>query len=198
MKIKRNNILKTNASGFGHIEMLLIVVAVVVIGGVGFFVYQNQNKKTSKALAGSWALLGTQVLNNSTVNLLACAQYTPFGSTPAWTIKEAMTQSNPNANIHLASHVNPGSTIDVVQYFDKTVNGSFYFLPDKLINPKNLDRVSFEASGSKSLGILSNIGGDPKIFPGFGAFGNPLYATENFLSPTVQKHGPKGALPSCS
>ncbi|MEI7674156.1 MAG: hypothetical protein WCI60_00255 [bacterium] len=55
MNIKRTNKLKTNSSGFGHIEMLLIVVAVVVIGGVGFFVYQNQNKKTAKAHAGSWA-----------------------------------------------------------------------------------------------------------------------------------------------
>jgi Tfp pilus assembly protein PilV len=52
MNIKRTNKLKTNTSGFGHIEMLLLVVAVVVIGGVGFFVYQNQNKKTaSKATA---------------------------------------------------------------------------------------------------------------------------------------------------
>jgi hypothetical protein len=200
MKIKRTNKLKTNSSGFGHIEMLLLVVAVVVIGGVGFFVYQNHNKKTSKALAGSWALLGTQNINNSTVNLFACAQYTPFGSTPAWTIKLAMTQSNPNANITLNSDVYTGSTHDVVQVFDKTVNGSFYFLPDKLINPKNLDRVFFDAVGSNSLGIVSYIGGDPKLgSPGFGAFGNPLYSTSYFSkSSGTYINGPKGALPSCS
>ena len=55
--MKITNKLKTNTSGFGHIEMLLLVVAVVVIGGVGFFVYQNQNKKTaskSTAHAGGW------------------------------------------------------------------------------------------------------------------------------------------------
>ncbi len=199
MKIKRTNKLKTNTSGFGHIEMLLLVVAVVVIGGVGFFVYQNHNKKTSKALAGSWALLGTQNINNSTVNLLACAQYTPFGSTPAWTIKEAMTQSNPNTNITLASYVYLGSTRDAVQYFGKTVNGSFYFLPDKLINPKNLDDVFFEAYIPNSLDIVSNIGGDPKSgsqFPGFGGFGNPLYSTRYYPGPL--NNGPKGALPSCS
>ena len=60
MKIKRTNKLKTNSSGFGHIEMLLLVVAVVVIGGVGFFVYQNHNKKTatkSTAHAGGWTPL---------------------------------------------------------------------------------------------------------------------------------------------
>ena len=55
MKINKTNKLKTNTSGFGHLEMLLLVVAVVVIAGVGFFVYQNHNKKTTKAHAGSWA-----------------------------------------------------------------------------------------------------------------------------------------------
>ena len=192
MNIKRTNKLKTNSSGFGHIEMLLIVVAVVVIAGVGFFVYQNHNKKTSKALAGSWALLGTQNINNSTVNLFACAQYTPFGSTPAWTIKEAMAQSK-NAKIELYSSV---LAIDgtIVQPFDKTVNGSFYFLPDKLINPKNLDEVSFVAGIPKSREIGSYFGGDPKTSgPGYGAFGNPLY--NSYYSGI---NGPKGALPSCS
>ena len=54
MKINKTNKLKTNTSGFGHIETLLIVVAVVVIAGVGFFVYQNHNKKTTKAHAAGW------------------------------------------------------------------------------------------------------------------------------------------------
>ena len=58
MNIKRTNKLKTNSSGFGHIEMLLIVVAVVVIAGVGFFVYNNSNKK--KAHAGGWTPLNNQ------------------------------------------------------------------------------------------------------------------------------------------
>ncbi len=63
MNIKRTNKLKTNTSGFGHIEMLLLVVAVVVIGGVGFFVYNNSNKKTaskSTAHAGGYTPLGSQ------------------------------------------------------------------------------------------------------------------------------------------
>ncbi len=199
MNIKRTNKLKTNTSGFGHIEMLLLVVAVVVIGGVGFFVYQNQNKKTSKALAGSWALLGTQNINNSTVNLFACAQYTPWGSTPAWTIKEAMAQSNQYAKIELYSGVVPGTGGPYTQYFDKTVNGSFYFLPDKLINPKNLDSVLFSAGNPKSREIVSYFGGDPKLTgPGYGAFGNPLYGSiyNQSSGPTI--NGPSGALPSCS
>ena len=58
MNIKRTNKLKTNSSGFGHIEMLLIAVAIVVIAGVGFFVYNNNNKK--KAHAGGWTLLNMQ------------------------------------------------------------------------------------------------------------------------------------------
>jgi len=74
MNIKRTNKLKTNSSGFGHIEMLLLVVAVVVIGGVGFFVYQNQNKKTaskSTAHAGGYTKLGSS--NGITVS--ACKTY---------------------------------------------------------------------------------------------------------------------------
>ena len=61
MNIKRTNKLKTNSSGFGHIEMLLLVVAVVVIGGVGFFVYNNSNKKTASkatAHAGGYTTIG--------------------------------------------------------------------------------------------------------------------------------------------
>jgi uncharacterized protein (UPF0333 family) len=74
MNIKRTNKLKTNTSGFGHIEMLLLVVAVVVIGGVGFFVYQNQNKKTaskSTAHAGGY----TPLYNYSGITTSACKTY---------------------------------------------------------------------------------------------------------------------------
>jgi len=74
MNIKRTNKLKTNSSGFGHIEMLLLVVAVVVIGGVGFFVYQNQNKKTaskSTAHAGGYTIIGT----SSGITASACKTY---------------------------------------------------------------------------------------------------------------------------
>ena len=63
MNIKRTNKLKTNTSGFGHIEMLLLVVAVVVIGGVGLFVYNNSNKKTASkatAHAGGYTRLGSR------------------------------------------------------------------------------------------------------------------------------------------
>jgi len=76
MNIKRTNKLKTNSSGFGHIEMLLLVVAVVVIGGVGFFVYQNQNKKTaskSTAHAGGYTTLGSS--NGNGVTVSACKTY---------------------------------------------------------------------------------------------------------------------------
>jgi hypothetical protein len=74
MKIKRTNKLKTNSSGFGHIEMLLLVVAVVVIGGVGFFVYNNSNKKTaskSTAHAGGY----TYLTNISGITTSACKTY---------------------------------------------------------------------------------------------------------------------------
>ncbi len=78
MKIKRTNKLKTNTSGFGHIEMLLLVVAVVVIGGVGFFVYQNQNKKTASkatAHAGGYTQL-SGAWNTNKITVSACKTYT--------------------------------------------------------------------------------------------------------------------------
>ncbi len=74
MNIKRTNKLKTNTSGFGHIEMLLLVLAVVVIGGVGFFVYNNSNKKTaskSTAHAGGY----TTVKYGSGITTSACKTY---------------------------------------------------------------------------------------------------------------------------
>ena len=71
MNIKRTNKLKRNTSGYGHIEMLLLVVAVVVIGGVGFFVYQNQNNKTAKAHAGGYTTLGS----SSGITASACKTY---------------------------------------------------------------------------------------------------------------------------
>ena len=78
MNIKRTNKLKTNSSGFGHIEMLLLVVAVVVIGGVGFFVYNNSNKKTaSKATAHAATALPTPLdLSHSGITVSACKTYT--------------------------------------------------------------------------------------------------------------------------
>ena len=81
MNIKRTNKLKTNSSGFGHIEMLILVVAVVVIGGVGFFVYQNQNNKTAKAHAGGWSTIAyaAGAVNSSTgYTVQAC--YTPVSA----------------------------------------------------------------------------------------------------------------------
>jgi hypothetical protein len=55
--------------------MLLLVVAVVVIGCVGFFVYNNSNKKTASkatAHAGGYTTLGS----SSGVTVSACKTYT--------------------------------------------------------------------------------------------------------------------------
>jgi len=54
MKIKITNKLKTNNKGFGHLETLLIIVAIGAIVGVGLFVLQsNTNKIKNKAHASS-------------------------------------------------------------------------------------------------------------------------------------------------
>ena len=82
--MKITNKLKNNNKGFGHIEMLLVIVAVVIIGAVGFFVYQNHNKKTatkSTAHAGGWTQIdtGRYCTNNS------CSTYIPFTSSACYT-----------------------------------------------------------------------------------------------------------------
>ncbi len=94
MNIKRTNKLKTNTSGFGHIEMLLLVVAVVVIGGVGFFVYQNQNKKTASkatAHAGGYTQL-SGAWNTNMITVSACKTYNSvYGG--IYTVKVLITKA---------------------------------------------------------------------------------------------------------
>lgn len=41
--------LKHNQSGFGAVELILVAVIVILLGVVGWMVYQNQNKKDTKA-----------------------------------------------------------------------------------------------------------------------------------------------------
>ncbi len=70
MKIKNK---KLNNKGFSHVEMLLLVVALVIVGGIGFYVYK-QNNKTTTAHAGSWQSIGTVTSSNpySSVSRFAC------------------------------------------------------------------------------------------------------------------------------
>ncbi len=82
--MKITNKLKNNNKGFSHIEMLLLVVAVVVIGGVGLFVYNSNNKKASSTItahAGGWTQIdtGRYCTNNS------CSTYIPFTSSACYT-----------------------------------------------------------------------------------------------------------------
>jgi hypothetical protein len=51
MKIKIFNNLKNNNSGFGHLEIILVLVVVVIIGVVGFTVFNNQSSNTIKPSA---------------------------------------------------------------------------------------------------------------------------------------------------
>ena len=133
MNIKRTNKLKTNSSGFGHIEMLLLVVAVVVIGGVGFFVYQNQNKKTaskSTAHAGGWnyGYIGTATNGyyGVTYTVKACRilQATGFGK--LWSINTLAAISPANATV--ASH--SGVVVNVSEQH----NASGGYTPQSVIN----------------------------------------------------------------
>ena len=195
MKIKRISKLKTNTSGFGHIEMLLLVVAVVVIGGVGFFVYQNQNKKTaskSTAHAGGWTLLNTGILTNTkgyrnTVKLYACAQASVWGNTPIWIIKSGYTSSDIHYVINAYEEISPGGyglpTTKPQQQHNAAIGSSWYIMPDLIINHANRDMAGMRVDmGGNQL--ISYIGGNSGLItlgsvhqPGFGGFGNPLYVS---------------------
>jgi hypothetical protein len=100
--MKITNKLKNNNKGFGHIEMLLVIVAVVIIGAVGFFVYQNHNKKTatkSTAHAGGWTpitkgQLCTNDICTTSIGYEAFACYTNAGAFGSY-VKAAIILAQP-------------------------------------------------------------------------------------------------------
>lgn len=61
-----------NNKGFGHIELLLVIVVLVAIAGVGFFVYKHDNKKTNVAHAGGWTVVTTGTTNGIPFTGEAC------------------------------------------------------------------------------------------------------------------------------
>jgi hypothetical protein len=74
MNILKN--LKKDSRGFGHIEMIVIVLVIAVIAGVSFFVYKHK----ATAHAGSWTPIGSlttvwpNINQTATENLFACVQ----------------------------------------------------------------------------------------------------------------------------
>ena len=203
------NKLKTNNYGFGHLEIILVVLVVAIIGVVGFTVFNSNNSKKTSAITstkslvatakppGQWALLGGTV-NSS--KIWGCAQYTPWGSTAAWTIKTALTQLYPKNKVFLSNDVIPYGNKIPVQYHQTTVTGSRYFLPDLLINPRALDGAIIHMQDQNTNDdLIIDIGGTvgKNNWPGFGGFGNPLYFSFHFTNGSLKapKHG---ALPSCT
>ncbi len=158
MNIKRTNKLKTNSSGFGHIEMLLLVVAVVVIGGVGFFVYNNSNKKTASkatAHAGGYTILG----NAAGITTSACKTYnsvyggiytvkvlfTKAATTPAYTYdaydvnginntKSQETKSNAYYAGTVAAVTINMSVVNKDSIFTYSMNSAAWIVPGGSIN----------------------------------------------------------------
>ena len=178
--MKITNKLKTNTSGFGHIEMLLIVVAVVVIGGVGFFVYQNHNKKTatkSTAHAGAWTNLGLSnlVYGNgkvaTEVSVFACASPIKSGNTiSSWKVDWGYTSSNPSVVLDYGSFVINDNSLNQSQRTNGFTSGSWYITPAKIL-PEN---TAYGAEGylaidtkHGSTNVIFNIGGIG-LWTGFG------------------------------
>jgi hypothetical protein len=118
MKIKSK--LKNNNKGFGHIEILLVIVAVVIIGAVGFFVYQNHNKKTatkSIAHAGGWTPIdkGQYCINNDcskSIGFTGYACYTNAGAYGSY-VKALIVLASPTPWPNLTT-----STISSTQTYD--------------------------------------------------------------------------------
>lgn len=69
--------LKLNSKGFSHVELLIVVVLVLAMGGVGYLVYREDHT-SSTAHAGSWLSVGTiksDVTGDKTaINVFACKQ----------------------------------------------------------------------------------------------------------------------------
>ena len=178
--MKITNKLKTNTSGFGHIEMLLVIVAVVIIGAVGFFVYQNHNKKTatkSTAHAGAWTNLGSSnlVYGNgkvaTEVSVFACASPIKSGNTiSSWKVDWGYTSSNPSVLLYYTSNVGNIKSTTVNQATQGNTSGSWYITPAKIL-PENIDTY---AGGYITLSTIYgsntdyiNIGGRD-LWTGFG------------------------------
>jgi hypothetical protein len=173
--MKITNKLKTNTSGFGHIEMLLVIVAVVIIGAVGFFVYQNHNKKTatkSTAHAGAWTNVGSSnlVYGNgkvaTTVSVFACASPVKSGNTiSGWKVDWGYTSSKPSVVLQYESSVtNWNGNYIQNDTTNGTSSGSWYITPAKIL-PENFD---YQAGGYLTIPTTH---GSTVVFIKIGGFG---------------------------
>ncbi|HUD06118.1 MAG TPA: hypothetical protein VMR18_04370 [Candidatus Saccharimonadales bacterium] len=101
MKIPRRT--KLNSKGFGHVELLLVVVLVVALAGVGYFVYQH-DKKTVTVHAGSYKYIGVfdgsaltgSDLPNMSVYVCRTSENSIYG--PLFQIRDLVALSKPMPN----------------------------------------------------------------------------------------------------
>jgi hypothetical protein len=87
--------LKKDNRGFGHIELVVVVLVIAAVAASGFFVYQHQ-KKHVIAHAGSWTPVGTINLGNPRITYTgyACKQAIITNTQPpSWKIKGLVTAS---------------------------------------------------------------------------------------------------------
>ncbi len=169
------NILKKlskDSSGFGHIEMIVIVLVVAAIAGVGFFVYQNHSKsgKHSTAHAGGWSQLEWYVGGNSRFTLEAC--FTPiqaFGTTINQVRVGVINNSGTNIDGYLGVvdySQNLGNKQS--QWADLHINSQPWgFFPVINMVPAHDDEVAITYYNS-NLGFWFPINTDPH-------FGNPTF-----------------------
>ena len=90
---------KLNNKGFGHLELLLVIVVVALVAGTGFFVYQH-HKKHDIAHAGSYTPLIDYFTGKTQyhgISVFACKTYTPvFGGVYNLTILYVKKPSTPS------------------------------------------------------------------------------------------------------
>jgi len=93
MKIFTKHKKKLGSDGFGHIELLMVVVVIAAVVGVGSYVYS----KDHTSHAGSWTKVGTVYLGKVNFKVYGCAYYPPESYSNVVQIKGMATASTANS-----------------------------------------------------------------------------------------------------
>ena len=88
---KKQKMKGINQKGFGH-HLLIIIVAVLAVGAVGFAGWRIYSAKKLDAQAASWSTIGSW---RSDVTLRACKTYTDSKFGPLWKVQ--LLDNTPNS-----------------------------------------------------------------------------------------------------
>ena len=154
---------KLNNKGFGHLELLIVIVVVALVAGTGFFVYQH-HKKHDVAHAGSWQTMGvvTGTSPFSSVTRYGC-EVGPVGAS-TMTVNELLVANKTNKTNNYAT-----DSIQMVDYSAPNFGGTFLgestvtndWLNGEVqtslnLNPYNKNYVTFSVFGEKGSTVSKN------------------------------------------